>query len=187
MSVFPALRIGWLNGWIPFALVGLTEGILFVSIPRHVLARLFDRSGWSKKQALWFSAGKLFSLVYIALIILTPLRTISSLFVIGMGLNLMGLIGLASAILTFSCAAPDQPATGGLYRVSRHPQVFMTFVSLLGASLAVGSWSAAFALFLSRGLQHLGIVAEEEEACHRRYGDSYRVCTERVPRCFLFF
>jgi protein-S-isoprenylcysteine O-methyltransferase Ste14 len=186
MELFPALQIGWLNGWIPFGLLVLTEGVLLLSFPREVVARLIDRSGWSRKQMRWFSAGKLFSLICIVLIILTPLKTGSFIFVIGMALNLMGLIGLGSAMLAFRSTPSDQPVTGGLYKVSRHPQISMTFVSLLGASLAVGSWPALLMLVLSRALQHLGILAEEE-VCLRQYGDSYRAYMERVPRYFLFF
>jgi protein-S-isoprenylcysteine O-methyltransferase Ste14 len=186
MELFPALRIGWLNGWIPFGLLVLAEGALFLSFPRGVVARLFDRSGWSQKQVRWFSAGKLFSLIYIVLIILTPLKAGSLLFVIGMALNLLGLIGLGSAMFAFRSTPLDQPVTSGLYKISRHPQIFMTFVSLLGACLAVGSWPALLMLVLSRGLQHLGILAEEE-ACLRQYGDSYRAYMDGVPRYFLFF
>jgi protein-S-isoprenylcysteine O-methyltransferase Ste14 len=186
MELVPVLRIGWLNGWIPFGLLVLTEGVLFLSFPREVIARLFDRSGWSQRQVRWFSAGKLFSLIYIVLIILTPLKTGSPLLAIGMALNLLGLVGLGSAMYAFRNTPPDQPVTGGLYQSSRHPQVFMTFVSLLGACLAVGSWPALLMLVLSRGLQHLGILAEEE-ACLRQYGESYRAYMDRVPRYFLFF
>ncbi len=186
MELVPALRIGWLNGWIPFGLLVLTEGALFLSIPREVVARLFDRSGWSQKQVRWFSAGKVFSLVYIALIILTPLKTGSLILVIGLALNLLGLIGLGSAMLAFRRTPLDQPVTSGLYKISRHPQIFMAFAALLGACLAVGSWPAVLMLVLSRGLQHLGILAEEEE-CLRQYGDSYRAYMDGVPRFFLLF
>jgi protein-S-isoprenylcysteine O-methyltransferase Ste14 len=186
MELFPVLRIGWLNGWIPFGLLVLTEVALFLSFPREVVARLFDRSGWSQKQVRWFSLGKLFSMIYIVLIVLTPLRTGSLIFVIGMALNILGLIGLGSAMIAFRNTPPDQPVTGGLYQVSRHPQIFMTFVSLLGACLAVGSWAALLMLLLSRVLQHLGILGEEE-ACLRQYGESYSVYMERVPRYFLIF
>ena len=42
MEWMPELSIGWLNGWIPLALLALTDGILFLIFPKEVVARLFD-------------------------------------------------------------------------------------------------------------------------------------------------
>jgi len=55
-------------------LLGLTDGILFLLFPRQVVARLFDRSGWSHKQAVFTVIGKLLALVCLALIVVTPLK-----------------------------------------------------------------------------------------------------------------
>jgi len=45
MELLPAMELGWLNGWLMLALLGLTDGVLFLLFPREVVARLFDRSG----------------------------------------------------------------------------------------------------------------------------------------------
>jgi hypothetical protein len=45
MELMPALKLGWLNGWILLAFEFLIEGLLLVVFPRDVVARLFDRSG----------------------------------------------------------------------------------------------------------------------------------------------
>jgi hypothetical protein len=50
MKLFPELKIGLLNGWLPVALLGLTDGFLFLIFPKEVVRRLWDRSGWSPKQ-----------------------------------------------------------------------------------------------------------------------------------------
>jgi protein-S-isoprenylcysteine O-methyltransferase Ste14 len=60
------------------------------------------------------------------------------------------------------------------------------FVIFTGICLAIGSWIALFALILSRVLQRFSILAEEE-VCLRRYGESYRIYMEQIPRYFLFF
>ena len=89
-------------------------------------------------------------------------------------------------MLNFKDTPLDQPVTKGVYKISRHPQIAALFVIFLGICVAIGSWLALFMLVMSRLLQHLGILAEEE-VCLRRYGESYRAYMERVPRYFLFF
>jgi protein-S-isoprenylcysteine O-methyltransferase Ste14 len=186
MELMPALEIGWLNGWMPLGLLVLVEGLLLKVFPREVVARLFDRSGWSKKQALFTVVGKLFSLACLALIVFTPLKVGSGVFIVGAVLYALGLVGLVVAIFDFRNTPPGQPVTRGLYTVSRHPQIVMLFVTFLGMCLAIGSWLALLTLLMSRVLQHFGILAEEE-VCLAQYGESYRAYMKRVPRYFLFF
>ena len=182
----PALRIGWLNGWIFLVLLALTDGILFLIFPKQVVARLFDRSGWSQKQIVFTVVGKLCALLCLTLIILTPLKIGSMVFVIGTIVAAMGLIGLAKALFDFKDTPFDEPVDRGMYRVSRHPQIVMSSVVLLGACIAIGSWIALLLLAIVRGFSHFGILAEEE-VCLKQYGDSYRAYMERVPRYFVIF
>ena len=186
MELAPALKIGWLNGWIPLGLLCVVEGLLLKTFPKDVVARLFDRSTWDQRQRALTVIGKLFSLACLILIIFTPLQIGSSVFFLGMILYTLGLVGLVVAILDFKNTPLDQPVSGRLYRISRHPQIVMLFVLFLGMCLAIGSWLALFMLMMSRLLQHFGILAEEE-ACLAQYGDSYRAYMERVPRYFVFF
>jgi protein-S-isoprenylcysteine O-methyltransferase Ste14 len=81
---------------------------------------------------------------------------------------------------------PNQPATEGLYSISRHPQVLMLFISSVGICIAIGSWLAVLILVISKFFGHFRTLAEEE-ACLEQYGDSYRAYMKRVPRYFLFF
>jgi protein-S-isoprenylcysteine O-methyltransferase Ste14 len=186
MELLPALKLGWLNGWIPLGLLVLVEGLLLLTSPKDVRARLFDRSGWNRKQAVFTVVGKLFSLVCLVLIVFTPLKIDPGVFIIGLVLYLPGLVGLVMAIMSFRNTPIDQPVTRGLYMISRHPQIVMLFVSFLGICLLIGSWLAVLALMISRVLQHYGILAEEE-VCLAQYGESYRDYMKRVPRYFLFF
>jgi protein-S-isoprenylcysteine O-methyltransferase Ste14 len=186
MEFFPYLRIGWLNGWLAVVLLGLTEGILFLAFPKLVVARLFDRSGWSQRQRALTVAGKLFALVCLILIALTPLKVGSLVFMIGAILVALGWMGLVKALFDFKNTSLDEPVTRGLYRLSRHPQIVMASFVLLGTCIAIGSWSALVLLVVARLLEHLGIVAEEE-ICLKQYGESYRAYLKRVPRYFVFF
>ena len=186
MELVPALKFGWLNGWILLAFEFLIQGSLLLAFPKDVVSRLFDRSGWSPKQRGFTIAGKAFSLACLVLIILTPLQIHSAVFIVGLILYAIGLAGLATAMLNFRDTPPDQPVTKGVYRVSRHPQIVSLFVVFLGICLAIGSWAALFMLVMSKLLQHFGILAEEE-VCLKRYGEPYRAFMARAPRYLLFF
>jgi len=186
MEWLPEFNFGWLNGWIPLALLGLTDGILFLSIPREVVKRLFDRSGWSHQQVILTVIGKLLALVCLAFLILTPLKLDSILFPIGAFFVLLGLFGLIISIINFRDAVPDKPATTGLYKISRHPQVISSNLVIMGACIAIGSWSALLLLLLTRLFGHFGILAEEE-ICLDSYGEVYGQYMQEIPRYFFFF
>jgi len=186
MELIPTLRIGWLNGWVLLAVEFLIQGFLLLIFPRNVVSRLFDRSGWSVKQRVFTILGKVFSLACLILIVLTPLKINSSVFIAGLILYALGLTGLVVAMLNFKDTPLDQPVTKGVYKLSRHPQIVSLFVLFLGICVAIGSWLALLSLIISKLFQHFGILAEEE-VCLQRYGESYRAFMERVPRYFLFF
>jgi protein-S-isoprenylcysteine O-methyltransferase Ste14 len=150
------------------------------------VARLFDRSQWDDRQRLFTIIGKLFSAACLVLIVFTPLKVGSTVFVVGTVVCVLGLAGLVSAMIDFARTPLDQAVTRGLYKVSRHPQIVSLFVVFVGICLAIGSWLALTVLVLSKVFQHLGIVAEEA-ACLAQYGEPYRAYLERVPRYFLFF
>jgi protein-S-isoprenylcysteine O-methyltransferase Ste14 len=160
--------------------------MLFAAFPKEVVRRLFDRSGWSRKQKGFTAAGKLFALVCLSLIVLTPLKIGEWVFSVGALLVALGLAGVVKALFDFRNTPLDEPVTRGLYRISRHPQIVMASLVILGACVAIGSWPALAALAAAKLLQHLGVVAEEE-VCLRRYGESYRTYLKRVPRYFLLF
>jgi protein-S-isoprenylcysteine O-methyltransferase Ste14 len=184
MELNPTLEIGWLNGWILLVIEFIVEGGLLLVFPKDVVTRLFDRSGWSKKKKIFTILGKIFSLVCLILIALTPLKIGSSVFVVGLLFYVVGLSSLVTAMFNFKDTPLDEPVTLGLYRISRHPQITALFVLFSGICLAIGSWSAFLALLISKLLQHFGILAEEE-ACLKRYGEPYRAYMERVPRYLL--
>jgi protein-S-isoprenylcysteine O-methyltransferase Ste14 len=186
MEWMPAFQIGWLNGWILLALLVLADGILFLSFPKPVVARLFDRSGWSQKQATLTVLSKLCALFCIVSIVFTPLKIGSPVLIAGIILAATGLAGLVKAVLDFGRTPPDEPVVTGLYRISRHPQIVMSSLVILGACLAIGSGAAVIAFAATRVLGHYGILAEEE-VCLRQYGDDYRAYLQRVPRYFVFF
>jgi protein-S-isoprenylcysteine O-methyltransferase Ste14 len=162
MELLPSLENGVLNGWILLALEFLIEGIMLLVFPKEVVSRLFDRSGWSVKQRAFTILGKVFSLICLVFIILTPLKINPIIFIIGLILYTVGIVGLVVAMSNFKDTPIDQPVIKGVYKISRHPQIVSLFVIILGVCLAIGSWMALFMLILSRLFQHFGTLAEEK-------------------------
>jgi protein-S-isoprenylcysteine O-methyltransferase Ste14 len=186
VELFPDLTIGWLKGWLVIILLALTDGIIFLTFPKKVVRRLFDRSGWSQKQQAFTIAGKLCGLICLVLLTLTPLKIGSPIFMVGVILTALGLFGLVRALFDFKNTPLDEPVTHGLYRVSRHPQIVLSSVVLLGGCIAIGSWVAVAFWAVARLMENFGVVAEEE-VCLKQYGKAYRTYLNRVPRCFVFF
>lgn len=186
MELMPALRLGLLNGWLLMVPLVLADGILFLVFPKEIVARLWDRSGWSQKQVAYTVLGKLFALITIALLVLTPLKLGSPVFIAGVALVALGVAGVVKALFDFRNTPLGQPVTRGVYRISRHPQIVSASLVILGATIAIGSWTALLALVAARALSHFSILAEED-VCLRQYGEPYRAYLERVPRYFVFF
>jgi protein-S-isoprenylcysteine O-methyltransferase Ste14 len=186
MDLIPELKIGWLNGWILVCLLYVIYGILLKIFPKDVVARLYDKSGRSKRHKVIILIGSLLVFIYFSLIIFTPLKIGSGVFVLGIIVYMFGLTGFVIALFNFKNAPPDQPITSGLYRFSRHPQQLMFCITFIGICIAIGSWIALFIQLLSSIFLHTRVLAEEK-ACLVRYGNSYQSYMKRVPRYFLFF
>jgi len=186
IELIPTFNLGWLSGLILFVIFLVTEGILVLMFPKNARGRLFeyDHSRWSKKHLIQFVIGKSLALVYLALIIFAPLKTGSLVFIFGILLYAIGLIGFVVAVINFKNTPLDQPVTRGVYRISRNPQVVMLFILTTGISLATASWLAFFILVLSVLFSRSRIL-EEEKACLARYGDSYRNYMKCIPQYFL--
>jgi protein-S-isoprenylcysteine O-methyltransferase Ste14 len=187
MELIPELEIGWLNGWILIALLYLIFGILLLIFPKDVVAGLYeyDRSGLSRSQKAFNVIRESFGLICLVLIIFTPLKIESSVFIPGLILFGLGLAGFIIALFDFKNRPLDRPAARGLYRISRHPQILMMFVSVCGIGIAIGSWLVLFVQILASIFGHSRLLAEEQ-SCIERYGDLYRTYMKRVPRYFLF-
>jgi protein-S-isoprenylcysteine O-methyltransferase Ste14 len=186
MELFPALGLGWLNGWLLLVSFYVVFGFLLLVFPKEVVKRLYDRSGWSRAQRILNAIGKVAMFACLALIIFAPLKIGEGVFVFGMVLFVLGLVGMMAALFNYRNTPIDQPVTRGLYRVSRNPQHVMLVILLLGVCIAIGSWIAILLLAVATVFYHFRILGEEN-ACLEQYGESYRSHMERVPRYLLFF
>jgi protein-S-isoprenylcysteine O-methyltransferase Ste14 len=186
MELFPRPGIGWLNGWIPLAVLYLVFGIVLLLLPKDVVARLYDRSRWSRRQKVISAAGKLLAVAVLVLVILTPLKVGRGVLVVGMVLYILGLAGFIVALINFRDAPADQPATLGLYGLSRNPQQVSLLLASLGMALMIGSWFVVLFLLVGTVSTHRRFLAEER-ACLAQYGESYQRYMEQVPRYFKLF
>ncbi len=186
MTLIPEFKIGLWNGWIPLCLLYLIFGILLVSFSKDVVKRLYDRSGWSKRQKVLTVVGKLFAFIFLFLIIFSPLKIDSIIFIIGTIIYFIGLIGFIIALFNYKKTPLNQPVTKGLYRISRHPQILTLLILYFGICIAIGSWFILLIFFIFSLFTHFRILAEEK-ACLEQYGGSYREYMKKIARYFLFF
>ena len=186
MEFFPALEIGWFNGWILFLVLYLTYGVLLLTFPKHVVKRLYEynRSSWSRKHRAFYMTEKLILVVYMILVVLSPLKVDSLFFIPGIVFFFFGLIGFIIALFNFKNTPLNQPVSRGLYRVSRHPQILMLFIAGNGIGIAIGSLFVIFLQILASLFGRSRVLAEEQ-ACLKQYGDLYRDYMKNVPRYLL--
>jgi len=185
MEWLPQLRIGWLKGWLPASLLVIVDAAVFASLPKDVVKRFWDRSGWKRHQIGLTAIGKLLALAVIVQLIFTPLKVASPMLGIGLIIAALGFAGLAQSFRDFSSTPFGVPVSTGIYGFTRHPQILMASLILLGCVVAVGSWSGVLLLLIARVFGHANLVAEEE-ICLARYGDAYREYLARTRRYFLF-
>ena len=186
MTLFPALILGWLNGWIPIVLFYGIFLTLLKIFPKDTVDRLYEDSGWTLEQARPAKIGLPFALAAIILIIFTPLKINQPNFWIGLALAFIGQAGFLYSLHTFNITLPDEPVTAGLYKISRNPQWVTFAVVMVGFSLMVGSWTVLALLAERIVMNHFRILGEEK-ALENQYGQSYQSYKESVPRYFVFF
>ena len=185
MELFPAMRWGWLNGWLLLSAVFLVFALLLLGFSRDIVAKLYDVSGWRRHQLFVFVIGMLAALACLVLIIRTPLKIGQGVFFIGIVLCVIGSTVMSAALLNYNSTSPGEMVTRGLYRASRNPQWLGMAAMLLGTCVAIGSWTAV-TLWLASAVGYHFRILGEETACLTQYGAAYEDYLKRVPRYLLF-
>ncbi len=181
MEWFPDRELGWLNGWILLVPFYAVFGLLILIFPREVVRRLYEKSGWTGWQRIMSGGTKLEAVIFIVLILLTPLSIGMGVLVAGMLVYSLGFVLMVVALIHYRQTPPGEPVVRGIYRVSRNPQWVALVLVMLGVALAIGSWTAILLVVAMVLTGHFRILAEEQ-ACLEQYGESYRRYMERVPR-----
>ena len=185
MELFPAMRWGWLNGWILASVLVLVFGVLLSGFSREIVTKLYDRSGWRPYQRVGSTLSKFGALACFVLFIGSPLKIGQGAFVIGSAVSVAGSFLMSAALLSYNRTPSGEMVTRGLYRVSRNPQWLGMAAMLLGACVAIGSWTAVMLWLASAVGYHFRILGEET-ACAAQYGAAYGDYQQRVPR-YVFF
>jgi protein-S-isoprenylcysteine O-methyltransferase Ste14 len=185
MEFLPPLKFVPVGGWILLLLYIAVIGAIMFSMPKDVVARLYDTSQWSRKQRNSSKAAKVFLLLGYGSASMMPLVQGSFEFKVGSMLFLVGLLLFYSAVRSFSKTPKDDPVTLGLYQVSRNPQQVSLFIVFVGIGIAVSSWFVLGVTVIGILLSHLRILAEEEQ-CLKQYGENYKEYMENTPRYLLF-
>lgn len=185
MSLFPPLRLSWLNGWLLIIVFYASFLVLLKIFPRETVDRLYDDSGWTLEVARPAKIGLPFALAAMILILFSPLKIGQTIFWIGLGLALIGQAGFIYSLHSFNITPLGKPVTDGLYRISRNPQWVTFALVMIGFSLMVGSWTVLALLTVRIVMNHFRILGEER-ALEEHYGDSYREYKNAVPRYLRF-
>jgi protein-S-isoprenylcysteine O-methyltransferase Ste14 len=187
MKIYPELQIGILNGWIPLVLyfIGLIASVSLYSKESRLW--LFNNPKDESKRVLVFIrlGGQLAMMAYIVMMMITPLNINHPIFLVGAVIYSIGYIFEMSALHYFRITPIGQPVVGGPYRVSRNPQWLGLFLVLLGSAIAAGIWLYIGIVVIVGIIYHIQIL-DEETACIKKYGESYREYMNRIPRYFLF-
>ncbi len=186
MTLFPPLHLGWLNGWVPMVFFYGFFFVLLKIFPNKTVDRLYDRKGWTDGQAAAAKVGLPFALAAMVLIIFTPLKLDLPVFWVGLIFTLISQVGFVYALHTFNITPLDEPATNGLYKISRNPQWVAFILVMIGFSLMVGSWTVLILLMVRIIMNHFRVLGEER-ALELQYGESYLDYKKSVLRYFVFF
>jgi protein-S-isoprenylcysteine O-methyltransferase Ste14 len=186
LEFLPSLGFTLYGGWILLVFYIFIIGGIMMSMPKDVIARLYDTSHWTKKQHNRSKVAKLFLLLGYGSASLMPLNLDTIEFKAGVTLYVIGLTLFYSALKSYSKTPHNEPVTKGLYSISRNPQQVSQFFVFIGIGIAVGSWLVLGVTIVGIFLSHLRILAEEEQ-CLIQYGNSYREYMENTPRYFLIF
>ncbi len=181
MTLLPEFGVGWLGGWLLLLVYLIVFGGTVKSLPKDVVRKLYDRSGWTPTQRTLTRIGKVFSLLLMVGMLFARLRAGSGVFWFGLALYVLGLGVVVVALRQFAQMPEGEPATHGLYRFSRNPQWVGLVMMFLGAAFTTGSWLLVLLFCVTVMIYHFRILAEER-SCRALYGESFEAYMERVPR-----
>ncbi len=181
MELMPAFEIGLRNAWmfvIPYAYVHFGLGHLIVDSK----STLFVYPSYTKSEKIFFGILTVTFFGPWIYSIFLPLKLGAAWLYSGLPIYLLGLIFIIMALLSFSTTPLDEPVTKGIYRISRHPMNFGSFVALIGMGLACASWIVLLCAILCLILQGIILEKAEERMCLEKFGNVYLEYINRTLR-----
>jgi len=188
MSLIPEFTLGIANGWwflLPYLVIMIGQPMLYPN-RKEVIGRLMCHPRKTRKEKI---VGSITVDLYYAMLIYSiflPLKLHSLWFWSGLAVFVAAMIVYMIAVHNFAVTPLNQPIVHGIYRISRHPIHFFSFVAWIGIGLATASWVLLLVNVISMLGIHVGTLTEEK-FCLEKYGDSYRKYMKTTSRYFLFF
>ena len=185
MSLIPAFEIGIWNAWILQAIFLIT-----MSIPDLVMGkeakektkRLRQFAPFSKtEKRLAISTHAVIMPVAAIYSVFLPLEIGTAWLYAGLVIFVLSLVMTVMISVNFANAPPDKPVTSGVYRISRHPVYFSSFLLYVGMGIAGASWVMLLLAVAWIVLWQI-LVPTEERFLLEKYGDAYRDYMNRTPR-----
>ena len=185
MSLIPAFKLGWGNGWIGTIPLMLTMLILFLT-NKGASQRAMDMSAYTVRERIRTMASTYIFFGAVLYSIVLPLQWGTVCFYIGLIVYVCGCIPYIISTINFAATPLDEPIVSGVYRISRNPLYLFSALMLLGIGIAGASWLMIVLVILYAVVNHFTVLAEER-FCSKKYGEPYRAYMRTVPRYLLFF
>ena len=185
MSLVPTFEIGVWNAWILTLYVAL-HPLIMMLIDKlvgtgDIFKKMGDTSAFNKTENIMNIFGTVLFFGLFAYSIFLPLQLGTAWFYVGLALCVLGVVTWTIAIVNIADIPLGEPWNKGLYRYSRHPMYFASFLILIGAGIASASW-----VFLLSSTVYIILVAilaiAEERFCLEKFGTAYRDYMNRTPR-----
>ena len=185
MSLTPVFDIGLWNAWILqlFVFATLFIPTFFLSEEgkkRSKRMQSFATSTKIEKVLAWSTHLVIWPFVILYSIFL-PLKLGTAWLYVGL---LIFVLGLAMQVMTTISVADtplDKPITQGIYRISRHPIYFGSFLLFVGMGIASASWIVLLYALLWIVFFCI-VVPAEERFMLEQHGEVYREYMNRTPR-----
>ena len=185
MSLVPAFEIGLWNAWILTLFLAL-HPLIMMLIDKlvgtgDIFKKMGDTSAFNKTERIMNIFGTFLFLGLFVYSVFLPLQLRTAWFYVGLAMCVLGMVTWTIAIVNIADIPLGEPWNKGLYRYSRHPIYFSSFLILIGAGIASASW-----VFLVFSIVYVILIAifvsTEEHFCLEKFGNSYREYMNRTPR-----
>jgi protein-S-isoprenylcysteine O-methyltransferase Ste14 len=192
MSLIPEFELGLWNAWILVLSLFLSVLVLTPLIARVFFtgnekpaesSRSHNPSGlFNIQEKRLYKIAMVITFASYFYSIFLPLRLGPPWFYAGLVVYLVGVLFGIMAQIGFATPPLDEPATKGVYRSSRNPMYFGTFLIYIGISIACLSWIFLLIAVVGMILDNNVFVIAEERWCLEKYGDAYREYMNKTPK-----
>ena len=182
MDLIPVFELGIWNAWIFMVSLILTS-FPSLFIKKDTLAKIETGDTKTRTEKIVFLAIHIFLLPFtIIYSLFLPFELNSLWFFIGLPICLIGMVILLIASINFATTSVEnEPVTKGMYRFSRHPIYFCTFVVYLGIGITCASWIFLLCALILIITWHIILPSEEQDLINF-YGDAYRDYMKITPK-----